>query len=247
MKTPTVTTIIDDLEQQAKAAGLEANRLLAADESLQGLLLSFASFPAHRLVALAETLTGSLLFSPKAQQEQTTTDFFMDQLAAEIARIHRTRLPSALLLIEAIPGRPAATPSLKHKNTCTTSVNQEIISVLQDSAAANALAGQYSTNTFALLLTGLNIGKTLIAAREILDEFRRRPLLKQLICTMGIAVAPSGCALTAESLISLAETQIPQARLAVPDRIHHAIHDSTRLSCQVTAEERAVLFLRPKG
>jgi diguanylate cyclase (GGDEF)-like protein len=222
---------------------LQSFRLEGKGQDTLGLLLVADNCSGHEIESAVANLglsTKKPEKNPTIEEDDNPGQHDLHQLLTiELDRVHRTKLPCALLLLDL----SKKSISKKQKEQIMTQAVAPLGSILHQ-IDIFSLDGQ---DHFAFILPGTNVGKARKRAQEIQQTIGQTnfSLANQKItptATMGIAICHAYDTLSASQLIDMAEEELNRALKKGPDAICHYSASRQEDSCQVTVEERAQLF-----
>jgi len=241
-------TFFSKLEEEARHYPVNCFRLANGAKGPLGLLLVTENRSGHEIesavAALGLSRPGLGKKTTKTataeQADQLGREDLLQLLSIELDRVHRTRLPCALLLLDI---SKKGGPTRKQKEQ----LMAQAVPPLSDALHQIDLFSLDGQNHFALILPGTNVGKARNRAKEIQQIINHTDfsLAEKKItptATMGIAVCHAYDTLSASQLLDMAAEELDRALKSGPDSICHYSADRREDSCQVTVEERAQLF-----
>ncbi|MFH1215205.1 MAG: GGDEF domain-containing protein [Pseudomonadota bacterium] len=219
------------VEEEAVVLGVEFVRVNEENPNFPGALLVFDSAlsPAQkkelcRKVGAGNSHQPSIALLDK-ESGLPGIESFKNQVAVELDRVKKSRIPCALLLIRFDEGKAGG--SLKK---ATPVIKKEI--------GPDFLPAHYDKSTAALLLPGLNRTKTLEQAGIIHAACVSE--ISEKVC-IGLTVCVAGDVPPVDGFIDRAAKELGRAKQE-GWHVFHSFQEQQDDFCQVTAEERAQLF-----
>lgn len=169
-------------------------------------------------------------------------------LATELDRVHRTRLPCALMRI-ALDGSSSNCGDGAHLDDIAF---RHASAAIKDNLHPVDIVARYGPRSFVIVLPGTHLGKARTVAEQLRKAVKSKPLSlcdsKECIQTIsiGIAVFHSHDPFDPETFREIADDQLQRAKSLGGDRVCHVSGSRHADTCQVTQEEKAQLLMIAK-
>lgn len=245
-----------DLEQQARNYQVRTVRVTGTNNSFIGLVLVAGDLSGAEMAAALTSLSGdagrhdSILATPLTGLTEATQ--FKRLLSLELARVQRTRLPCALILLEldnfSVPGGQTAERDESVFNWVHDLVLTQVHALdIVGRCAQGPPASARSEIRLGIILPGTNFARALQRAQRVQQAVRAKPMMlgeNQVLLTssMGIAICHAGINLTANDFISQAAAELERAQKNGGNSICHGTTSNPDDACQVSVEEKTQLF-----
>jgi len=235
-KTPPDTAqLYRSLEEQAGRHPVRAIRLTGTGTAPLGLLLINDTIPGPEMASLLAGLRfpDQPRTAPLGQGEGKLPDlaWLRRQLAMELAQVQQTRLPCALLLISLAGAATLAGQAAAALGPCL--------------HPGDLLSGFQKTG-LALIMPGASVGKARKRAEDIRTILRNGAFSKGTSLALGIAVCHAYETIPPDHFLALAEAELARAAWMGNDAICQSAAARAEDSCQVTVEERGLLWQIPR-
>ncbi|MFA7383355.1 MAG: hypothetical protein WC001_07885 [Desulfurivibrionaceae bacterium] len=244
-KAPSDTALLyRDLEKQAGRHPVRALMLPGKGAEPLGLLLIGNTVSGAEVASALAALRFPDQPRPaspgQTEEKLPGQPWFRRQLAVEMDRVQQSKLPCSLLLIT-LSGQGA-----------TSALAEPMAAALAPCLHSGDLLAGFQENGLSLIMPGSAVGKARRRAEEMRTALRNAAFLKGTTgvtpsLAMGIAVCHAYETIPAERFLALAEAELVRAAQMGGDAICQKAAAHAEDSCQVTVEERAQLWMQPRG